>query len=177
MIFAPESIASSNAGQKTKTREPVRKRVYVGGLWHADLCRKLGDPDGPLYPPGACLNEKILEVVHRGRTERLKWRVGRTYAMQLRRTKKAVARFLLKSIRCECIRDISDEDALAEGVRRRREGPDQVEIDRFCALVLMSNNMWHPTARRAFLASWKRWYPRSELTELVWVLEYEMVKS
>lgn len=52
----------------------------------------------------------------------LKWQVGRTYAVQPGRGKKAVGRIRITEIRRERLQEISLEDVLAEGVGIRING-------------------------------------------------------
>jgi len=48
-----------------------------------------------------------------------KWQVGRTYAVQPGRGKKAVGRIRMMKIRRERLQEITQEDALAEGIGHR----------------------------------------------------------
>ena len=50
------------------------------------------------------------------RNGRTLWQVGKTYAVQPGRGKKAVGHVLLKSIREEHVQDKTDKDAIAEGI-------------------------------------------------------------
>ena len=50
-----------------------------------------------------------------------KWQVGRTYAVQPGRGKKAVGRIRITEIRRERVQDISEEDAIAEGIYRHSD--------------------------------------------------------
>lgn len=52
---------------------------------------------------------------------RAKYRVGNTYAVQPGRCKKAVARIRITDIRQEHLQDITEEDAMAEGCKPRKE--------------------------------------------------------
>jgi len=42
-------------------------------------------------------------------------------------------------------------------------------------ITFKGEEFYHDEPREAFLMGWKKFY-RSDLTELVWVLEFEMVK-
>lgn len=96
---------------------------------------------------------------------RTKWMVGRTYAICPGRGKKSVGRIGLTGIRCERVDAITEMDAIAEGIQPtplrgiRRYGDKQF----LCA-----------TAREAYLALWRSMYPKSDCTELVWVLTFEV---
>lgn len=78
------------------------------------------------------------------------------------RTKKAEARFKLTGIRCERVCDVNDIDAALEGI--------QYDPDRK-ALVYGGAELKGATASQAYLWLWSQLYPKSDLTELCWVLE------
>jgi len=59
--------------------------------------------------------ERVVEVTSYGKW-RVKWQVGRTYAVQ-RPDRKTVGRFLLTKIRRERLGDISNFDMLKEGIK------------------------------------------------------------
>ena len=93
------------------------------------------------------------------------WEVGRTYAVQPGRGKPAAARIRITSIRQERLRDISEDDVVAEGhnlVRWASEGPEG----------------WPATAEYA--ATWDRINTRKGTrwadNPLVWVLDFEVVR-
>ena len=90
MIFTPEHVEMVKQGIKTQTR-------------------RLNYFDDTMFIDN---NGEIIEVHRNGR---LKWQVGRDYALQPGRTAKADGRFLLKRIRLEHLYDISEDDAWAEG--------------------------------------------------------------
>jgi hypothetical protein len=105
-------------------------------------------------------------VNHVRRSDRMHWANGRTYAIQPGRGKKSVGRIKLTSIACERVIDITDEDAMLEGVLW---GPDGYTF-RF------KGKEWRGvTANEAFRIGWKHLYPKSDLNELVWVLTFERV--
>jgi len=79
-------------GSKTQTRRLVKRHEIM-------------DDDG-----NVCITGNTTDL------PRIKWQVGRTYAVQPGRGKKAVARYKLLDIRCERLQDITPEDAIAEGV-------------------------------------------------------------
>jgi hypothetical protein len=86
----------------------------------------------------------------RGRTGRVMYQTGKTYAVQPGRGKKAVARILLKQIRRETLASITDMDARAEGF-------SSVEY---------------------FFALWRRIHgSHADLRQEVWVLEFELVTA
>jgi len=82
-------------GRKTKTRRPVKTNQWLAQ-----------DPeDGRL-----AIFERTVKGV------RVKWKVGRTYAVQPGRGKKAWGYATLGQIRDERVKDISERDAIEEGV-------------------------------------------------------------
>lgn len=89
MIFKPELAQKSKNGSKTQTRRLVKsgERLFI-------------DPDG-----------RKAVLTERG----VKWQIGKTYAIQPGRTKTAIGRFTLLDIRRERVREISEQDAIAEG--------------------------------------------------------------
>ena len=78
-------------GRKTQTRRVVKDGEYRKRGW--------------VYTPAG----------------HLKWRVGKTYAVQPARTRKAIARIEIAGIRRERAYAISDADAIAEGFASRSE--------------------------------------------------------
>lgn len=92
MIFQ-HTIDLVLSGQKTQTR-----RIVKNG-------------ERPIY------DRWQIKSIRAGR--RLKWKVGKTYAVQPQRGAKGVARIELLEIRRQDVRDISDEDVLAEGFAGR----------------------------------------------------------
>jgi hypothetical protein len=127
MLFKPELIALVIAGEKTQTRRVV----------------KLGDlaafrKDGRLHslPPSevhssfgmtavmrsAYVPDPVSDHPRKVRVVLKKWEVGRSYALQPGRGKRAVGRIRITAIRyCERAGEISDEDARAEGFTTAEE--------------------------------------------------------
>jgi len=165
MIFMPDSIGLILSGRKTQTRRPVKpgeaaQSISAGGeygpLWRADVFSSgvelLGvwmtlRADGfPCVPP------------------RIKWQAGRTYTICPGRGKKAVGRFTLRGIRCERVRDVTDIGAALEGICY---DPDRA------ALCYGSTLLEGKTGAEAYLSLWRTLYPKSDLTELCWVLSWD----
>lgn len=95
--------------RKTQTRRLVKPNHHALNVWRAELGSELrigesGDSD------------RIGVVQAAGRDI---WQVGKTYAVQPARGQKAVARIRILSIRREDVREISIEDAKAEGFDSR----------------------------------------------------------
>ncbi len=78
-------------GKKTQTRRPI----------------KSGERPYPAFLP------YFDQVWHR--SYRLKWQVGKTYAVQTHRNAKGLFRIRITAIHRERLQDISGEDAIAEG--------------------------------------------------------------
>jgi len=109
-------------------------------------------------------NGWVYEVA---RGDRLQWCVGRTYAVCPGRGKHQVGRILLKAIRCEPVAEICHTDAMAEGLRWNDDGIACYGTRTIPGAGILTD---------AYLALWRTMYPKSDLTELVWVLEFEMVE-
>ena len=101
MIFKSELCDKVLSGEKTQTRRLKRENEY---LTHGSF----GQPD--------CVSRRSETTL-----DTRKWVVGRTYAVQPGRGKKAVGRIKLLVIREESLQDISGADAIAEGWPRDRE--------------------------------------------------------
>jgi hypothetical protein len=86
-------------------------------------------------------------VFIRDTNNRRLYEVGKSYAVQPNRGKKAVARIVIKAIRREPVRAIDEQDARAEGF----------------------------TTREEFLTAWRTIHgSKSNLNRIVWVIEFEL---
>lgn len=94
-IFTPENCEKVLSGQKTMTR-----RLVKSGEWLTARPKMGGG------------QVKVVYDVNR----KTKWEVGQTYAIQPGRGVASVGRFTLLDIRRERVQDISEADAIAEGV-------------------------------------------------------------
>jgi hypothetical protein len=79
------------------------------------------------------------------RRQRVKWKVGQTYAVQPKRGAKQVGRLYLKAIHTQTLADIDEKDAQAEGF----------------------------IGRTAFYETWRALHGTVNLQDKVWVLEFE----
>ena len=95
VIFKSEHCDKILNGEKTQTRRLFREGDYT---WLA---------------PGSA-GARITEVCDRN--HRVKWQVGRSYAVQPGRGKKTIGRFKLLAIRRELLQEITADDARTEGV-------------------------------------------------------------
>jgi len=147
MLFKPVLIDAIEADNKTQTRRVVKDGEYA-----------IYSPQGDIVA--------IRTRLRNGKT-RLKWRVGRTYAICPGRGKSQVGRFLLTGIRREGLQDISDYDALAEGVEWGEP------------LKLVNGTVFRARPRVQFGLLWETingpqsWHDNPA----VWVLEFEYVEE
>lgn len=148
MIFMHESVAQAQAGRKTNTRRPRQPAETYDS-----------DEQG-----------NIIRV--RTAKGRIKWEVGRTYAVCPGRGVKQVARIRLTGIRCERVCDITDADVLAEGLRWDGRRERWVYGTR----ILEDEDSFPTGSAAAYLHLWESIYPKSDCTELVWVLEFEVMR-
>lgn len=107
--FKPELIVKILAGEKTQTRRLVKMGIEFA-VFHSSNETNAVVTRRPRFEPQ-----------NYGKRLRLKWEVGRTYAISPGRGKKQVARFKLLRIRREDVRQISGADSRAEGFRNRLE--------------------------------------------------------
>jgi uncharacterized protein YhfF len=142
-------------GAKTQTRRAVKEGQH-GNRWDID--------------------SDIINEVVRWRPS-LKWShwqsvwvVGRTYAVQPGRGKKAVGRIRITKIRRERLGDISAEDIFAEGV----------------GIYNLTDGRWYPitvleVAREEYAKLWDSIYGKGVFERMkdddVWVLEFERVEG
>ncbi len=101
MIFKSELCDKVLSEEKTQTRRLKKANEYFS--------------DGPFG-----LADQVRIRSESSRRDTVKWEVGRTYAVQPGRGKKAVGRFKLLEIREERLQSISDDDCYAEGVDANR---------------------------------------------------------
>lgn len=135
MLFTPDNAQKVIAGLKTQTRRPQQELDEAYITYSYDLTPRI--------------------VFRAGR---LLWQVGKTYAVQPGRGKASIGRILLKSIRKERVNEISEADAMAEGVTLHSTyQPGQGYRDGFRTLwnSIYSNGMAFDTG------------------PMVWVLEFE----
>lgn len=151
MIFCPENCELILAGKKTQTRR-LRVPGMNGDMLFGDLLE----------------DENLVKVSAIERNGRMKWEVGHTYAVQPGRGKKAIGRIRITKIRSEHISDITNDDAIAEGVQETRMNYAWPWVFNFKGQDYFGN-----TPREAFCLFWKVFFG-GDLTELVWVLDFEL---
>lgn len=163
MIFKQwEQVVGLKEPPKGQTRRPVKEREY--GLDERGFPIGLGNAVHSVFFPNG----------------RLKWQVGRTYAIQ-RPDGRTVGRFLLTKIRREPLQDISEEDAKAEGVQLRElygmdyiPGWQSLGDDRYFTEEQRVTGL-----RGAFALLWDLIYPKDHNwleRPGVWVLEWPPVE-
>jgi len=145
------------AGKKTQTRRLVQEGEHcldgrsVSKTW---MHRVLGTTQHRSWVP-----------------YRPKWVVGHTYAIQPGRGKKAVGQIRLIAIRRERLREITAEDAMAEGIHLVPEGYWESEF----------RLGWFASPRAAFAALWDSIHRKTGTqwadNPLVWVLEFEVIDA
>jgi len=143
MIFS-QTTAQVLSGEKTQTRRPAKP--------HDRIMRY--KESGDHYVKG----------LYNDQMNRMRFQVGKTYAVQPGRSKQSVGRILLTDIRLENLYDISLPDAMAEGIL-----PQDMKKISYPTSFLMG-----------FIQTWLRLYPTG--TEHAWennpkvvVLEFEVV--
>lgn len=147
-------------GTKTQTR----RLVSENRVSDMELAR-----DASEWPD---LNVKIPKVISAvfdclpDATLRCKWLVGRTYAVQPGRGKKAAGRIRITGIRQERVQDISIQDAIAEGV------PEQT--------ATYTHPVYRSLSVAAYAKLWNAIHTKPGETwndnPSVWVLEFELVR-
>lgn len=163
MIFQHTSDDVLN-GDKTQTRRIIKPgeyamvRIYEGYEWQEAA-------DADTWP--FC----DIVSVHTS-SGRVKWVVGKDYAVQPGRGKKAVGRIRVTRIWRERVQDITEDDAHAEGVRISPllEGGNSALAAVFFVLYSggyrgLFKNLWNHVHGDG---AWDR-------NDLVWVIEFERV--
>jgi len=137
-------------GTKTQTRRPIKTRPIIHYEYALDskgLPNGLGEPIDAVYFPNC----------------RLKWQVGKAYAVQPGRGKKAVGRIRITKIRRERLQEIKPFDCRAE------MGVSNDDPKRFAIYLLPRFiKLWNSLYRKPY-----RWEDNPE----VWVLEFERVET
>lgn len=163
MLFKPGMCQAILDGTKTQTRRLVKYgdgKLNLGEqLW---FMQGVGSNIGLIFQRG---RYRTPTVVTRWRYSpyRIKWQVGRTYAIQPGRGKKAVGRFLLIAIRREKLQDISEDDCWYEGVRLGNVGLGGLSYQ------MHFQDLWDSIHTKPGT----RWADNPE----VWPLEFECVST
>lgn len=154
MLFKPEHSDQILRGEKTQVRRVVKDDEIIVLDSHRD------DPYGPLYDTVVTRTSRLPLPHQMTPIERIKWQVGRTYAIQPGRGRQGMGRIRITAIRQEALQDISYEDVIAEGMNPLRS--DMRTIDQFVEL-------WNDINTR----DGTRWSDNPD----VWVLCFELVKG
>ncbi len=173
MLFKPELCKAILDREKTQTRHLAQSgdgKLNLGDeLW---FMQGVGSNIGSMV---RSLKDRTPTVVTRYRYKpyRVKWQVGRTYAIQPGRGKKAVGRFLLNGLRDERLMDITGEDALAEGFNPiQRTAPG--------VLLIPDLKIGKAIALKMFFKYWDSLHKpkyRTDRNPVVWVLTFELVEA
>jgi hypothetical protein len=124
-----------------------------------------------LVKEGDTLLNVGLPMRVRNANRRTRWEVGKEYAVQPGRGQQAVGRIKLLAIRKEYLHDITDDDAIAEGV----DFGEVLEVGRH-------GYKFRIRARALYIELFLKIHgikPRTtafEYNPQVWVLEFELVK-
>ena len=145
MIFKDELCAKVLNGEKTQTRRIKKDNEYF-------TPGSFGQPDSV-----ARRSETTLDV--------RKWVVGRTYAVQPGRGKKAVGRIKLLKIREERLQEINGADAIAEGWPRDREFFPQMNTA--IKALIWFRSLWNSINKKPGT----RWVDNPP----VWVVEFQLL--
>jgi len=149
MLFKPELCQAILAGRKTQTRRLVQEGEFAVNQHGYNIPDPVwGDTIDAVYSPKGTL----------------KWQVGRTYAIQPSRGKKAVGRFLLLSMRREKLQPISEADIEAEGV---------IPYDPIYAPTRSLYQAWIDLWRSIHTKKGTRWLDNPE----VWALQFGLVEK
>lgn len=147
-------IFSHDYKGKTQTRRLVKSGQYAE-YYQSATDTPYGDADWII---------RVFEA-----NGRIKWEVGRTYAMCRGRGKPAYARFKLLEIRKENVQSITNLDAIDEGITHW--------IKEQSASALWKT-MMDDTPNIAFSALWDTLHLKNgngwKINPLVWVLTYEV---
>lgn len=161
MIFKSDSVALILEKKKTQTRRPVN--LESDSYFFVDK-RQAHER----LAMGICAPVGTIWVKRNGRLMYLK---GRTYAVCPGRGKRAVCRIRITGIRCERVCDISDKDVPAEGLRWDFKKGRWVY-----GKTVLENRLAYPAQNiAAYMFLWRSMYPKSDSSELVWVLTFELV--
>lgn len=135
------------SGQKTQTRRLVQKGEELFGYRYGSVIN--------------CVAKLINE-----RFWRIKWQVGKTYAVQKGRGEKAIARIKITKIELQHLHEITREDAVAEGFGYAR---------------VMAREDKDGSPRHHFAAQWNRIHTKKGTQwsddPMVWVLYFEKVED
>ena len=147
-------------GTKTQTRRPAKWEEDKEYTWVAPT------------PTGSRITEVV--GINNAGDHKLKWAVGKTYAVQPGRGKKSVGRIRITKIRRERLGEINHRDTIAEGIERFVNYPGDWRHQGFaCPMCAYSSRDW----TRTFAHLWNHVYDNGAWERMkdddVWVLELE----
>lgn len=122
--------------------------ILTGEKWMTRRAKKEGEWD--YSAPGSDVIEYVYTVNPNSDSTRIKWAVGRTYAIVPKRGAKGIGqRIRITALRSERLGDITEADAIAEGVK---------SVEAYKALWISINGKWDAETR-------------------VWVIAFELVEG
>lgn len=171
MIFA-HTIGQVLSGAKSQTRRIVKQ----GDL---DLIKPVEGYPFKYLDDNTTIQQLPVDVANAAtitavnRNERRLWYVGQSIAVQPGRGQKSVGRIEITAIRREDVRQISHEDAVAEGFK------DTTEF--WYTWIGMHDKPWLETFEYAndkgCLYEYGFWHKRPEHRYQAWVLEFRLVEG
>lgn len=192
MIFNSEMVRALLAGNKTQTRRIIKQQPLNFEKFDTEKCITYKCPFGKLgsliyvretfgfHDPDYYNYETPMDVVYLAELNRPVTRMPEKWKPSIHMPRWA-SRLTLKinSVRVERIQDISEEDAMKEGIKSYPFTPcDGFPI---CSGFTHLQNddgksSLHPSATKAFEKLWFSVYPKSwNKNEWVWVIDFEVI--
>lgn len=182
IIFSAPMVQAILEGRKTQTRRVVKQRGTPGEiLWVKETFKF--NPGGPIYDAaGVIMDSMDDELIYRADSPNLvtKW----TPSIHMPRWASRIT-LGVTGIRMERLQDISDEDAMAEGLKRMtKDGVlDKYGIPDADGMPGTDDmgwpwTKWDASPVTAYKKLWEKIHgPGSwDKNPLVWVIEFESVK-
>ena len=141
-------------------------RLWVREMWSGDYCYQKEPPSqrvSVMTPDGPMLRESIWYWAD-GQPEYGDWERPRPSIHMPRWASRITLE--ITNVRVERVKDISEEDAVAEGVHGERE-------------ALAAGMSWYDKPRRAFRSLWQSIYGTNSWSDnpWVWVIEFRRVEG